>query len=58
MDAELQQRGVEFGALFKKHDSMRYVAFFMLEQIVMYVSETKYGIWLVSFSAVLFFLTL
>ena len=56
MDAELQQRGVEFGALFKKHDSMRYVAFSCYSKL--YVSETKYGICLVAFSAVLFFLTL
>lgn len=27
MDVELQQRGVEFGSLFKNHDSMRWVFF-------------------------------
>ena len=27
MDVELQQRGVEFGSLFSKHDSMRWVYF-------------------------------
>jgi len=31
MDVELQQRGVEFGSLFSKHDSMRLVYFDILK---------------------------
>lgn len=37
MDAELQQRGVEFGALFKKHDSMRPA---LLERMPVFESKT------------------